>query len=297
MESEELSATATGALRSRVLVVEDDPLFGTVLTQIIERCTATATVVETTRDAMEHLVDVRRWSALIVDVRLPDGSGLDVLTRLRDVRCNIPALVLTGYPEHDVVNRAFELDARYLVKPTKPGQLLHFLRAIHRVRGDSGPPLPIVSEHVPSGTPPGPLDLPEDLHRLTLDVLNAAETLGSAHTEYAYRMALLARASSGRKHFGRSTVDQCAKAVKISRSTFQEYIAVTTRWRPSELRSLLGRLDRCGRPVTLSHLLLVVRAPGALRPALERVIREAADLRLLQVLASVCEKKSPSSRS
>jgi DNA-binding response OmpR family regulator len=295
MESPDLSTTGVDAAHSPVLVVEDDPLLGTVLSRIVEQCKGSATVVGTARDAMDQLMDVREWSALIVDVRLPDCSGLDVLGRLRDVRRDIPALVLTGFPERDVANAAFDLGAAYLVKPTNPGQLRHFLRAIRRRSEDSGPRLPSPNNHAASDALPDSVDLPEDLQWLTLDVLDAADKLGSAHSEYAYRMALLARASSGRTHGGCSAIGACAKAAKISRSAFQDYIAVTTRWKPSELRSLLGRRDRYGRAVTLSHLLLVVRAPGALRAEMERVIREGSDLRLLRALGAAFDKKSKSS--
>jgi ActR/RegA family two-component response regulator len=269
-------------LRPRILVVEDDSSFARCVERIVTRIGAEVTVAESAGTAMLRLADMNAWSGFIVDVGLPDGSGLDVLSRARELRQSTPALILTGLLNHEIACVAFELHADYLLKPVTSAQLEEFLRRVRCASGDHLAAEPVVDS-----------DFPEDLYALVLDVLNAGETLGSVHTEYAYRMALLARAASGRTHRGRSVIGACAKAVKISRSAFQEYIAVTTRWKPPEIRALLGLRDCHGRPVTLCHLLLVARAPGALRAQLEWIIREARDLRLLHRLVAAGKTAQP----
>lgn len=67
------------------------------------------------RDA-EAILFTKPWSAIFIDVALPDGSGLQVLERARAASCNAPALVLTVSHDPQTINRAFDCNARFLVK-------------------------------------------------------------------------------------------------------------------------------------------------------------------------------------
>jgi DNA-binding NarL/FixJ family response regulator len=59
----------------------------------------------------------RRYDGIVVDVRLPDGSGLDLL-ELAKKRCpGICILVLTGSTDHAVISHVLEAGARYMLKP------------------------------------------------------------------------------------------------------------------------------------------------------------------------------------
>lgn len=59
----------------------------------------------------------RTYDALIVDVKLPDGSGLDLIGVATQKSPGIVVLVLTGSTDHEVISRALQLGARYLLKP------------------------------------------------------------------------------------------------------------------------------------------------------------------------------------
>lgn len=65
----------------------------------------------------------RKYDSLVVDVRLPDGTGLDLVTRARQLWPAIWVLVLTGSIEHATVARCHELGVRYLLKPFAPEHL------------------------------------------------------------------------------------------------------------------------------------------------------------------------------
>lgn len=73
--------------------------------------------------AARAALGTQRFDSLIVDVGLPDGSGLDLITQARQRWPAIWVLVLTGSAEHAVVARAHELGVRYLLKPFEVDQL------------------------------------------------------------------------------------------------------------------------------------------------------------------------------
>jgi DNA-binding NarL/FixJ family response regulator len=56
---------------------------------------------------------------LIVDVQLPDGSGLGFLRGARGKPPDVPALILTGLHDNHLASASFELRATYLVKPVE----------------------------------------------------------------------------------------------------------------------------------------------------------------------------------
>jgi DNA-binding NarL/FixJ family response regulator len=59
-------------------------------------------------------------SKLILDVRLPDGSGLDATTRMRELNSDIGILVLTMYAGDEQLLRALEAGASAFVPKDAP---------------------------------------------------------------------------------------------------------------------------------------------------------------------------------
>jgi len=123
----------------RVLLVEDD----TVLASLVERLLTGAgysVVVAGSAHACVHIALTSDVDALVLDRRLPDGDGLDVLERLRARGVVVPTVVLTA--QGSVADRVAGLDQGaddYLVKPFEPDELLARLRAVmRRPQADSG---------------------------------------------------------------------------------------------------------------------------------------------------------------
>lgn len=104
----------------RVLLIEDDPVFAGALGRAVrglgmgwEPQLAT-TVAEGLRCVAEADDEVQ---LALVDMNLPDGSGLSVIRALRDQRPQVPALVVSSLSsERDVVNAIAEGARGYLHK-------------------------------------------------------------------------------------------------------------------------------------------------------------------------------------
>ena len=116
-----------------VLLVEDDPRLGRLLRRMLEEDRHVVELATDVRTALEFAEDLGGFEAIILDLGLPDGSGLDVARRLRTTGSAIPILVLTA--RDTVADRVRGLDAGaddYLVKPFAYEELAARLRALAR---------------------------------------------------------------------------------------------------------------------------------------------------------------------
>ena len=116
----------------RILVVEDDPVIADAVRVGLALGGASVDCVETCADALAA-VSTTRFSAIVLDIMLPDGSGIDVLREIRAGKETIPVLLLTARDE--ISDRVSGLDAGaddYLVKPFDLDELAARLRAITR---------------------------------------------------------------------------------------------------------------------------------------------------------------------
>jgi CheY-like chemotaxis protein len=70
-----------------------------------------------------RLAEERHFDILLSDIGLPDGSGLELLKRLRAVR-NVPALALSGFGMDEDIDRSCEAGfADHLTKPVSIDRL------------------------------------------------------------------------------------------------------------------------------------------------------------------------------
>ncbi|WP_458759186.1 response regulator [Afipia sp. TerB] len=119
----------------RVLVVEDDAVLMDGLQAGLQMAGFTVEAVSSCADASAAL-DGSIFDAVVLDLMLPDGSGLDVLCQLRGRRSTIPVLLLTA--RDSVPDRIAGLDAGaddYLGKPFDLDELAARLRALARRAG------------------------------------------------------------------------------------------------------------------------------------------------------------------
>jgi len=130
-----------------VLVVDDDEGVRGVLRDAastyglrIEEASSVAEVWDRLRTAVPDIV--------LLDVRLPDGSGLDVARRLR-ATSSVPIIMLTGLSDDADRVLGLEIGADdYVVKPFNPREVIARIRAVlRRTRGDLGGSLTTVAGH------------------------------------------------------------------------------------------------------------------------------------------------------
>jgi len=99
-----------------LLLVEDEPAVQANNMKILQRRGYNVKQAYTLEEA-SAIIDDEPPRGIILDLRLPDGSGLDFLTNLRE-NSDIPVLILTAHSSTEDIIRGFELGSDdYLTKP------------------------------------------------------------------------------------------------------------------------------------------------------------------------------------
>lgn len=115
-----------------ILVVEDDPAVGRSLQDGLTREGYTVTWKKTGGDGLSS-ARTAHIHLIILDVRLPDGSGFDVCRQMRQAGVHQPILILTVQSEEIDKVLGLEMGADdYLTKPYSPRELLARVRALLR---------------------------------------------------------------------------------------------------------------------------------------------------------------------
>jgi DNA-binding response OmpR family regulator len=105
-------------------VVDDEPHIGLVLRPFLEQLGYRVSFARSLADA-RAVLGAAPPDGLLLDLHLPDGSGLDFLRDLRAAggTARLPVLVLTGEGEERVLREARRLGAALVTKPFSPTKL------------------------------------------------------------------------------------------------------------------------------------------------------------------------------
>ncbi|CAM4030702.1 response regulator transcription factor [Roseateles saccharophilus] len=116
----------------KILVIEDQERLGRFLQQGLSECSYTVTWVRNCADASDALAE-SSYDAIVLDLGLPDGDGLDLLRRWRASGFKEPVLILSA--RDGVQDRVKGLDLGaddYLPKPFSLEELLARVRSLVR---------------------------------------------------------------------------------------------------------------------------------------------------------------------
>ncbi len=124
----------------RLLVIEDDRRLGEALCAELRGAGWTLSWARDAYRGRQHLE--HDWDAILLDLGLPDGSGLDLLRELRGTGSRVPVVVLTARVRGADKVKALDLGADdYVTKPFWAEEVLARLRAVLRRSGGQAPPV------------------------------------------------------------------------------------------------------------------------------------------------------------
>ncbi len=118
---------------NRILLLEDDTSLIDGLQYALEKNGFSPDIATTTAQAREFLNGDTAYALLLLDVTLPDGTGFDICTRVRQKDSRIPIIFLTASDEEVNIIRGLDSGGDdYITKPFKLGELLSRIRALLR---------------------------------------------------------------------------------------------------------------------------------------------------------------------
>ena len=114
-----------------VLVVDDEPGIAALCKRILSRAGYDVTSLTDPRVAIEHL-QTQRFDLLVVDIRMPEVDGFDVISRAQMVQPDIAVLVMTGFGTVETAIRALRqgVDGLLLKPFEKSDELLSSVRQV-----------------------------------------------------------------------------------------------------------------------------------------------------------------------
>ncbi len=113
-----------------ILIIEDDRTFGRIVEGFLSK---NGFYVMLCADAQSgwKAAQAKRYDLVLLDYRLPDGNGLDLLEKIHHAQSHVPVIIMTGFSEIRTAVAAMKLGAReYITKPVNPDELLLMVRGL-----------------------------------------------------------------------------------------------------------------------------------------------------------------------
>lgn len=119
----------------RLLAIEDEPKLGQLIVSSLTQAGFAVDWSQTMAEGQEFL-EANSYDLVLLDLRLPDGNGLDFLRKLRRSRNNIPIVILSAADTvDDRVTGLTEGADDYIVKPFATAELVARIRVALRRPG------------------------------------------------------------------------------------------------------------------------------------------------------------------
>jgi DNA-binding response OmpR family regulator len=115
-------------VKKSILIADDDKGVLRVLRIILEKEGYEVDTAETGKEFLQK-AEARYYNLALLDIKLPDMDGTELLSAMRQRSPKTVKIMLTGYPSFENSIKSLNLGAdAYLVKPIKPDDLLQLVR-------------------------------------------------------------------------------------------------------------------------------------------------------------------------
>ena len=115
----------------RILLVDDHEIVRRGLRDLLEMNDDLRVVAEAGSLGEANELDASAMDVAVLDVRLPDGSGIDLCRTLRERHPGLACLILTSFADNEAMNAAVLAGARgYVLKNVHGEELVHAIRHV-----------------------------------------------------------------------------------------------------------------------------------------------------------------------
>jgi len=114
----------------RLLIVEDDSTLKTALFRALTKIGYSITTATTKSEALTWITSQAEWDVILLDLHLPDGNGMSLLTEIKKRGLNIPVVMLTGQATIETAIEATQKGVfNLLAKPSSLDEIANNLSA------------------------------------------------------------------------------------------------------------------------------------------------------------------------
>lgn len=111
-----------------ILIIDDDKNILKTLSKLLEKAGYAVTTAETGQEALEKIKN-QNYNVALIDVKLQDINGLNLLNQIHKIVPNMVKIILTGHASDEDMALAFEHGAiDYLIKPVKTEKLIKVIQ-------------------------------------------------------------------------------------------------------------------------------------------------------------------------
>lgn len=127
-----MSENAVYSSPVRVMIVDDHEIVRRGIAEIVDRAEGLEVVAEagTVKDAVRR-ADLVRPDVILVDLQLPDGTGIDIMRSLARSSPDILPIVLTSFDDDEALAESLEVGARaYVLKTVRGAEIADVVKAV-----------------------------------------------------------------------------------------------------------------------------------------------------------------------
>ena len=111
-----------------VLLIEDDLTFSRILDGFLSKKGYQVTTAHKGKDGLKAF-ESKSFDFILLDYRLPDTTGMDILLDIRKVNATVPVVIMTSFSDIRTAVKAIKSGAyEYITKPVNPDELLMILQ-------------------------------------------------------------------------------------------------------------------------------------------------------------------------
>ncbi len=122
--------------KKNILVIDDDKSILRTFTRILQKSGYQIDVAETGKEALDK-AKKKNYDLALIDIRLPDMDGTDLLVKLKQDMKEAIKIMITGFPSLETGVKALDEGAdAYLVKPVKPEELIALIEDKFKARNE-----------------------------------------------------------------------------------------------------------------------------------------------------------------
>ena len=116
-------------MKRHILVVDDDESMRFMLQTKLFQCGFNVTLAASGSHAMQIFQTGKKFDLVLCDLKMPMKTGIDVIRYMKNMKIEIPLIIVTGFPEKEKIIAAAQMGIQdILVKPVRHQELLKMIR-------------------------------------------------------------------------------------------------------------------------------------------------------------------------